>query len=230
MTVKYKFFIRMFLATFFAWAIPHIAYRLWQLYFGGITFTVALNSFLLFAYGLAMISGFSVGLIVALMQWAALRPYIESAWRWLVGLVFAWILGDIVNMILLMVSIKAFPGWSHSQSILFRLIGRCLAIGIFAGLIQQALLQKRTGIRIWWAMAVAFSILSAIWIDTGNVTLREGSAIIDPIYASIIAGFVMATLASLPTLLLKPVEEVSQNIFSVNPEHTNSAHLANEQP
>jgi hypothetical protein len=34
---------------------------------------------------------------------------------------------------------------------------------------------------------------------------------IDPIYASLLAGLWMATLASLPTLLLKPVEKAGPN-------------------
>ena len=110
---------------------------------------------------------------------------------------------------------KAFP-------VLFRLIVQSLAVGIPAGFIQQALLQKRTGIRIWWAVAVLFSIASVILIDRGNATIREGFAMIDPIYASIIAGLVMASLTSLPTLLLKPVEKAGQDIPKENPDPANS--------
>jgi hypothetical protein len=220
--VKYKFFIRMFVATFCAWALPHIAYRLMQLSLGAITLTFTLNSFFLLAFGLAMVSGLGIGLVVSIMQWIALRPYIQSTWRWLVGLILVWIFGDVVNMILLMVTIKAFPDWSNAQSVVFRLIGYSLAIGLPAGLIQQALLKKRTGIRPWWAVAAPLSIFGAIALDRGNLTLRENFAIIDPIYASLLAGLVMAILASLPTLLLKPVEKADQNLSTENPELANS--------
>lgn len=159
MPAKYKFFIRMFVATFCAWAIPHIAYRILQLYEGGITFTIPLNHLILYTYGLALISGLCVGFIVALMQWVALQPYIPSTWGWLVGLVFAWILGDIVNSLLLIGSKKAFLGWSHIQIVQFRLIGRCLAVGISTGLIQQTLLQRRTGVRFLVGSGCSFQYL-----------------------------------------------------------------------
>jgi hypothetical protein len=215
--VKYKFFTRMFVATFCAWAVPHIAYRFMQLHLGAITITFSVNSLFLLALGLAMVSGFGIGLQVSLLQWLAMRPYIESPWRWLVGLVVVWVLGDALGMILLF----STPfSWGHTQSALFQLIGKALALGIFAGLIQQNLLQKRTGVRIWWAIATFFSVSGALVLDQGNLTLREGYALIDPIYASLLAGTVMAVLASLPTLLLRPTTETTQHTPVVEPEPT----------
>jgi len=214
MPVKAKFFIRMFVATFCAWAIPHIVYRFMQLYLGAISITFTLNSFFLLAFGLAMVSGFGVGLVVSIMQWVALRPYIQSTWRWLVGLVLVWIIGDVIDMILLIITVKAFHDWSEFQYALFRLIGHSLTVGIPAGLIQQALLKKRTGIRIGWAVAAPLSILAAFALDRGNLTLRDGYAIIDPIYASLLAGLAMATFASLPALLIKPEDkEAGSNLL-----------------
>jgi hypothetical protein len=224
-SVKTKFFIRMFVATFCAWVIPHIAYRLWQLHPGAMTVRFAFNSFFLLFFGLAVTSGFTVGLVVSLMQWIALRPYIQSAWQWVAGLILAWTFGDFIHWILLTVAVWAFPAWRNVQSVLFRLIGYGLATGILAGLIQKALLKKRTGIHAWWFVSAALSIISAILIDTGNLSLRENFAIIDPIYASLIAGAVMATLASFPTLFLKSVEMSDQNPRVENQESINSAHL-----
>ena len=218
--VKYKFFMRMFIATFCAWAIPHIAYRLMQLSLGQISVTFSLNSFFVLAFGLAMISGLGIGLVVSVMQWIALRPYIQSTWRWLVGLVLAWVFGDMVEMFLIMVAFRAFSTWSYQQEAVFRLTCYSLAVGLPSGLIQQALLGKRTGIRAWWGVAALFSIFSAIILDRGNLTLRENFAIIDPIYASLLAALMMATLASLPTLYLKPIE---QNF------HTESLELASSE-
>ncbi|MCG2786910.1 MAG: hypothetical protein L6461_17605 [Anaerolineae bacterium] len=212
MPAEYKFFIRMFMATFCAWAIPHIAYRVIQLQLGQISVTFGINSMFLLAFGLALVSGFGVGLQVSLLQWMALRPYIQSTWRWLVGLVVAWSLGDVINMGLLIFIRKLFPGWGHEQYVLLRIVFHGLAIGIPVGLIQQALLQKRSNIRIWWALVAPLSIIGAILLDRGNLTIREGFAIIDPIYASLLAGLWMATLASLPTLLLQPVEKAEPNI------------------
>jgi hypothetical protein len=223
-SVKTIFFIRMFVATFCAWAIPHIAYRLWQLHPGAITISFTFNSFFLLFFGLAVTSGFAVGLIVSIMQWIALRPYIQSAWRWVAGSVFAWTFGDFIHWLLLTVTVWTFPAWGNVQSVLFRLIGYGLATGILVGLIQQALLKKRTGIHFWWFVAAPLSIFSAILIDTGNLSLRENFAIIDPIYASLIASAVMATLASFPTLLLKSVEMSDQNLMVENQESINSAH------
>jgi len=233
MPVKYKFFIRMFTATFFGWAVPHIAYRLWQLYGGGLTLSFTVSSLFLFVFGLAIVSGFGTGLVVSLSQWLALKPCIESGWRWLVGLVIVWILGDVVNNVLIIFSIKALHGWGHVQLVLFRIIGRSLTIGIPAGLIQGALLHKRTGIRAAWVVAAPLSITSAILIYTGNLTLRERFAIIDPIHASIIAGAVMALLASIPTLFIKPAVEESQNDAGASTdtaESDNPATSPDEQP
>jgi len=229
-SVKARFFIRMFVATFCAWAIPHIAYRFMQLNLGAISITFSLNSFIPFVFGLAMVSGLGTGLVVSSMQWIALRPYIQSTWRWFVGLILAWIFGDVVHMILLLGFIKIFPEGSHVQSVLFRLIGHGLAVGIPAGLIQQALLQKRTGIRIWWFVVAPLSILSAILIYTGNATLREGFLIIDPIYSSLLAGLTMAAISSLPTVLLPPAEEAERKILTANPEPTNPTQIETDQP
>ncbi len=229
-SVKARFFIRMFVATFCAWAIPHIAYRFMQLNLGAISITFSLNSFIPFVFGLAMVSGLGTGLVVSSMQWIALRPYIQSTWRWFVGLILAWIFGDVVHMILLLGFIKIFPEGSHVQSVLFRLIGHGLAVGIPAGLIQQALLQKRTGIRIWWFVVAPLSILSAILIYTGNATLREGFLIIDPIYSSLLAGLTMAAISSLPTVLLHPAEEAERKILTANPEPTNPTQIETDQP
>jgi len=228
-SIKARFFIRLFVATFCAWAIPHISYRFMQLNLGAISITFSLNSFIPLVLGLAMVSGLGTGLVVSSMQWIALRPYIQSTWRWFVGLVLAWIFGDVVHMILLIVVIKVFPEWGHVQAVLFRLIGQGLAVGIPAGLIQQALLQKRTGIRIWWLVVAPLSILSAILIYTGNATLREGFLIVDPIYSSLLAGLMMAAISSWPTVLLLPVEEAGQTIPAVNPKPTNSTQLENDQ-
>jgi len=226
-SVKARFFMRMFVATFCAWAIPHIAYRFMQLNSGAISLTFTLNGLFLFFIGLALVSGFGTGLVISIMQWIALRPYIQSTWRWLVGLILAWVLGDIINTIFLVVTIKAFPGWSHEQFVLIRMAVYSLSVGIPAGLIQQALLQKRSGIQVWWAVSTLLGIVSAIAVDRGNLTLREGYAIIDPIYASLLAGVMMATLSSLPTLLLRPVEEAGRNSFAAGTEPTNSTHIEN---
>ena len=209
--VQIKFFIRLFLFTFCAWAIPHMAYRYMQLNMGTITISFNVNSLSMLFLGLALVSGFGVGLVVSIMQWFALRPYVQFTWLWLVGLTLVWIIGDVVNTLLITVAYRIFPDLDYLQSVLFRLIGHSLVTGILAGIIQQALLQKRTGIRFWWFVSAIFSILSAKLIYTGNLTLREGFLIIDPIYASLISGVVMATLASLPTLLLKSDEMSDTN-------------------
>jgi hypothetical protein len=226
-SVKVWFFLRMFVATFCAWAIPHIAYRFMQLNLGAISLTFNINSLFMFLFGLALVSGFGTGLVISILQWIALRPYIQSTWRWMVGLILAWVLADIINMIFRVVTIKAFPYWSHEQSVLIRMAVYSLSVGIPAGLIQQALLQKRSGIKIWWAVFTLLGIVSAIALDRGNLTLREGYAIIDPIYASLLAGLVMAALSSLPTLLLRPAEDTGRNGFAEGPEPVTTTHLEN---
>ncbi len=214
MPVKYRFFTRMFVSTFCAWAIPHIAYRLGQLSLGPINITLSFNSFLFLALGLAVVSGFGVGLFVSLMQWIALRPYIRSFWLWLISLELIWIAGDVLGYVIIGIQSRTIPysryDLEYTHSTLTRLVIVGLSTGLLIGILQQVFLQKRTGVRLWWAVAGLFGVFGGIFLEGANAAASPRYVTIDPIYCSILAGLVFASIASLPALLLKDQEALDQ--------------------
>jgi hypothetical protein len=216
MPVKYRFFTRMFISTFCAWAIPHIAYRLGQLSLGPITITLSLNSFLLLGVGLAMVSGFGVGLFVSIMQWIALRPYIKSFWLWLISLELIWIAGDVLGYVIIVIQSRTIPysryEVEYTHSTLLRLVIVGLSTGLVIGILQQIFLQSRTGIRLWWGVAGVFGVFGGIFFEGANAAASSRYVTIDPIYSSILSGLVFASIASLPALLLKNQEAPDQPV------------------
>ncbi len=214
MPVRYRFFIRMFLATFFAWAIPHIAYRLVQLSLGPISITFDLKSLLPLVFGLAIVSGFGVGFVMSIMQWIALRPYIKSFWLWMISLELVWIAGDVLGNIIIVIRSITIPyslyDAEYTHSTLLRLVSVGLFTGLLIGILQQIFLQKLTGIRFWWGAAGMFAVFGGTFLDRANAAASSHYVTIDPIYSSILAGLVFASIASLPTLLLKNQEAPNQ--------------------
>ncbi len=221
MSVKYRFFARVFIATFLGWAVPHIAYRLLQFQVLTFTFTVTLltlNYLILFGFVAALISGALVGLWVSLAQWIALRLYIRYAWLWFLGLIAVWSLGDGMVDISDSTRILAFHLDYSAQALLVLYTVEAFVVGCIVGIIQQILLQKRTGIRIWWALAGFLGIFSAMTMDAFNGHFYSHYLMFDPIYAAIVEGLVFAIFASLPALLLKPMETSEPKVLSNNTE------------
>lgn len=102
---------------------------------------------------LAVISGFLTGLWISLAQWIALRHYVGSVWLWLLGLVPAWVIGQVIGSVIGMIQATTVPyplyEVTHTKWTLYRLLGEGLVTGYYVGFLQQAFLQRRTGIRPW---------------------------------------------------------------------------------
>ena len=221
MPVKYKFFARIFIATFLGWAVPHIAYRLLQPQILTFTFTITLltlNYLILFGFVTALISGALIGFWVSFAQWIALRPYIRYAWLWFLGIIAVWSLGDGMVSILDSTRILAFHLDYSAQALLVLYVVDAFVVGCIVGIIQQTLLQKRTGIRIWWALGGFLGIFSTMTMDAFNGHFHPHYLMYDPIYAAIVEGLVFAVFASLPALLLKPLETSEPKVLSNNTE------------
>ncbi len=208
---RYRLFIWIFAATFLGWAVPHIVYRLTQP--KTITFTFTLNALgvaSIMTAGLALLAtaGSSTGFWISLAQWIALRRYISSAWKWMLSLVLVWTIGGIIGFVIIILASFIIPysqfDETFTRSTMIRLIIVGLFTGLFVGILQQVFLQKRTGIRFWWAVAGLFGVFSGSLLEGANHAASVYYVTMDPIYSAILSGLVFAGVASLPALLLRP--------------------------
>ncbi len=208
--LKYKVFAGLFIATFLGWAVPHILYRLLQPQIIRLTFTVnQAGMWGVVGLGLLtfLLSGGLTGLWVSLAQWIAMRKYMRFGLLWIIALVLVWVLGEVLGYAIIIYHSLTSPYSQFDANFTSQTLSRYAIVGLFTGffvgILQQFFLQKRTGIKIWWALAGWAGVFAGIFLLGGNASASSYYVTIDPIYASILSGAAFAGIAALPALLMK---------------------------
>ena len=137
---------------------------------------------------------------------------------------FVWMVGGVIGFVIIIIQSFTHPYSQYDMwftgNTLFRLVSTGLFISICVGILQQAFLQKRTGIRFWWAIAGLFGVFSGSFLEGANGAASVHYVTIDPIYSAILSGLVFGGIAGLPALLLKPLEKSDQGAAT---EHEGTA-------
>jgi hypothetical protein len=78
-----------------------------------------------------------------------------------------WIAGDVLGYAIIVIRSITMPYTLYEAEYIHSTMLRLVSVGLFTGLLigilQQILLQKRTGIRFWWGAAGLFAVLAAFF-------------------------------------------------------------------